>query len=692
MANVGIYEDDYYDHGSQLGVDSDEESNFDSSLESYSTGRPPCDTSSMEHTSPATRAEAKAQEAADERVSNPTVPPISHASSHNSSQRPLSRREAEALMASEEAPPPDYHSATAGPRTVQSSMYSQPPLARGSFRPESPSNIRDAQHSSHRQAEDSLHQSDARWPFDNRENPFRDGHPSGAERAASGPNEDVARMRHSEQFGNHPSQSMRDARTLPFPGQTNDEDVGLLTGKKSPGKRKQWLSGRGCCGSLLTCSIATIVITLVLLGIVAGVYKSLGHKGDHRKVDKRPLGPPRMVIPPTLQCPYEHYSGAVYEFANVDSFSFQEFLETKPNWAWSTQGTVSIRPAAGHQASDIKLSLSYATTKPWVVTASNVAKGDNSFVLNYPDMQEDLDNRSTRPCLHVFVSIEVKPGVKVNSWETTTSILDITIEDGLFSHGDVQAGIGIEITGQSTFNTIAGKAKIDYWSSRETMIETISGSINGTFALRDLLSLKTQSGAIRAAVEPKQADQDHVKPAEFLAKSASAHIDVKFPRSGYIPEREYRSRIEGYSSHISGTYILGASTIIRTQSGGIRAELLPVCDRDAYTRSHLTTEALSGSTRLMVLSPYNRWARGGTIHKSKSTSGHLEIQYPQVWEGALEAQSFSGGIKVEGDGVQIIKDEKRYGQRHVRATKGNGQGSIALESMSGRIYAKLGET
>lgn len=294
----------------------------------------------------------------------------------------------------------------------------------------------------------------------------------------------------------------------------------------------------------------------------------------------------------------------------------------------------------------------------------------------------------------VFVRMEIRPGVTVQSWELNTGNLNIEVDESLFDQSsNRRQAPALHVEGSSSFNAVRGSADIAYWSSRETTVELIAGSIKGSFALRDLLSLKTQAGSIKVNVDPKAADEQKPKPAEFFVTSKAGSITANFPLSGHIPSREYRTRIESYSSSIRGSYILGALTSINSGAGSTHVALLPFMDEEnLFTK--LRTDSQAGSTRLNILSPYGRSGQPWTAessHKTSSTTGSINVIYPPEWEGEVSCESLSGSVNVKGKRVEITKDERWGPVRHVEAKKGDGAGKVSLESRSSSIRMQVGE-
>lgn len=77
-----------------------------------------------------------------------------------------------------------------------------------------------------------------------------------------------------------------------------------------------------------------------------------------------------------------------------------------------------------------------------------------------------------------------------------------------------------------------------------------------------------------------------------------------------------------------------------------------------------------------------------------STSAEMRVTYPSSWEGELDLGTVSGSLRVQGDGVKVIRDGKDWPgiNRHLVALKGSGGGSAAgLKTTSGSIRVVVGE-
>lgn len=212
--------------------------------------------------------------------------------------------------------------------------------------------------------------------------------------------------------------------------------------------------------------------------------------------------------------------------------------------------------------------------------------------------------------------------------------------------------------------------------------------------MRDLLLVKSQSGAINVSVDPKDEDADRPAPADFTARSTSGSVHVEFPTSGDIPEREYRTRVETQSSAIGGSYILGLMSSFTTVSGSITAKLLPYDATEPV--SSLRTESRSGATIIEVLEPYRNASKPmsalHSYHRTSAGSGAITVKYPEQWTGTIDAETLTGSITLEGKDVKVDVDSHYSPMvRHVIAHKGHGDSRLDLRSSSGGMTIQVGD-
>lgn len=399
-------------------------------------------------------------------------------------------------------------------------------------------------------------------------------------------------------------------------------------------------------------------------------------------------------------CAFVHYSQTYYySFKSPKSFSLVEFLEYHQASS-DIRGIVRVLPAGKDQAPDILVGIVVATTAHQIVKDVVFEVDSESLYLKEPIILDGDRSATGRKCIDVYIDVFVKSAIELSSFEIATEHLDLVVQADLFDENDV-GKLGMDHTASgglivgnavnnTEFNTVIGKIDIAYWSSRETRIETMTGSITGRYALRDLLSVKSQSGRISVSVDPKPADKTSPAPADFTASTASGSIDIKFPLDGHIPEREYRSRVESNSGSIEGSYLLGLMSSFRTTAGSITATVLPYA-ADLFA-STLRTETRVGRTQLELLSPYKDPRNViNRLHSSHSSiSGSLDLKYPVDWEGVVDAETTHGSLRIKGKDLEVVKRHDGVLGSRLVAKRGEGASRLDLSSTSGSIDAVIG--
>lgn len=147
------------------------------------------------------------------------------------------------------------------------------------------------------------------------------------------------------------------------------------------------------------------------------------------------------------------------------------------------------------------------------------------------------------------------------------------------------------------------------------------------------------------------------------------------------PSRPYEIDIETVSGSVSGRYIFSTAARIRTLSGSISAQLVPIVSHDPdaptsnTTNISLSTETDSGSTDIRLTEPYvirdvssftnseklpldTQQERSGSTYTTVSSShtsnaGSLQISYPQSWAGHVIASSSYGNVWIGGQGIKF---------------------------------------
>jgi DUF4097 and DUF4098 domain-containing protein YvlB len=333
-------------------------------------------------------------------------------------------------------------------------------------------------------------------------------------------------------------------------------------------------------------------------------------------------------------------------------------------------------------AGTIEAKLSYAVSDPvdinsikYASSATGLTIGDTST----PDGMNGVQADSTA-CLGISVVLYMAAGAKLDNFNIKSVHLGV----------QVHAGVDFSVTNSTSISLTTGTLDAATINSRETRLETVSGSISGKYALRDLLSITTKSGSVNINVEPKEAVDGVSKTAVFTANSVAGSIRADFERKS-IPERDYQTTIETTVGSVDGTFIHGSKTSITSVAGGVTVDLMPFKSGD-YA-SELTTSTNMGQSIITVVSPYR--GAGTTLNglkaMHKSISGAMNLTYPQEWEGHLKGSSVNGALHLQGKDLKLISREEKPGSNKVEAKKGKGASNLSFETVSGGCEVQVGD-
>ena len=337
----------------------------------------------------------------------------------------------------------------------------------------------------------------------------------------------------------------------------------------------------------------------------------------------------------------------------------------------------SIRVELALHGSDPKL-----TSSEWL----GIVKTDSALTLRTPRWMPKEDSSASHersPCIYVSATIWIAPGTILETLGIDAETLSVDFFPGL----DYAITKSTEISVYSATLSIKATNAPEKLTinSRETVIDVTSGSVTGTYPLYDYLSIHTESGSIDVTIEPKTASEDNVKPAVLRLTSNSGSVRA---RTSTIspPDREYRADVYTSSGSIDVTLLHGIRTSLRSINGRITANLYPFGDNN--TRTEIESHCHSGSTHVTLhpsLShPDDPLKRLNAYYGS--TSGSMQLQYPDQWEGTVEGTTLSGGINLNWEGLKIIKDGKKgWLKRHIKAVKGDGEGTLVFTDTSGSV-------
>lgn len=278
--------------------------------------------------------------------------------------------------------------------------------------------------------------------------------------------------------------------------QEPDEESALLNEPRKKTLKPRWQRIRSCCSctTMLNVVLAIVVVALIMLLAKATREASggTGSDGRHGTPAKGGDGAGSNATNPSRpHCAYTAYSDVSHlNFDSPTNFSFIELMDHTNYFVNPIFGEVIVLSAPYDQVAPLRVHVAYATTEPWVPTAIHFEVTENSLELR---LKEDSRGYTSKPCLDLNVHIYVRADlVTVQNWEIVTANLDV-VGTAWASPPAVETAEH-KVSESISVTTVRGDVHVEYWSSRRTIIETTSGTIRGTYGLRDLLSFRSRSG------------------------------------------------------------------------------------------------------------------------------------------------------------------------------------------------------
>lgn len=371
-----------------------------------------------------------------------------------------------------------------------------------------------------------------------------------------------------------------------------------------------------------------------------------------------------------------------YDFGNTKELNIQEAIHQLDGHYKKVTGWIHVTKAPLDQTpGTIRARLSYAVTPSVDVNSIQHSSSATGISIGDPSFPDGFDGvRKGSACLGMSVVIYMTPGAILDNFHVASTHMGMQI------HG----GVDFSVTDTAKISLTTGTLDASGFNSTKTYLKTISGSISGKYALSELVSVRTKSGSVNINIEPKEAAEGSSKPAMFMVDALSGSIRVDFDRK-HVPERDYQNYINTTVGSVDGTFIHGSRTEINSIAGFVTADILPFKSGDY--QSEIFTHTHSGQTILTVRTPYKakNVPLSGLISTHKSTSGGLDITYPQEWTGFVDGTSMSGALHLQGMDLELLSEDADPGKNHVEAKKGGGGSNVTFDTVSGGCEIKIGK-
>ncbi|KAH7392145.1 hypothetical protein DE146DRAFT_679621 [Phaeosphaeria sp. MPI-PUGE-AT-0046c] len=370
-----------------------------------------------------------------------------------------------------------------------------------------------------------------------------------------------------------------------------------------------------------------------------------------------------------------------YDFGTSNELTIQEAVHQRDSSYKKVYGWIHVVRAPVTQApGTVQARLSYAASPSVNLDSIKRAATANSIVIGDPTYLDGYDGiHKPSSCLGISLVVYVSAGVEIETLKVAANHLGMQI------HNDVD----FSVTKSTHISLTKGTLDAAAFNSRDTHLETISGSISGLYSLLDQIIVTSKSGSINIQVEPKAATDGSSSPAIFMVDTHSSSVRTDFKRK-HIPERDYQVYINTTVGSVDGTFIHGSKTEINSVAGFVNADLLPYKSGD-YASS-INTHTQSGQTSVTLRTPYK--AKGvpmtGLTSVHRTVSGELDLTYPEEWVGHVNGTSMSGALHMEGKDLELLGENAEPGQNHIEAKKGEKGSSLEFDTVDGECKIKIG--
>lgn len=370
-----------------------------------------------------------------------------------------------------------------------------------------------------------------------------------------------------------------------------------------------------------------------------------------------------------------------YDFSALKDLNIQEAVHQLDNSYKKVYGWIHVVRAPATQApGTIQARLSYAASPLVDLNSVKRAATANGIVIGDPTYADGYDGvHKAASCLGMSLVIYMATGVEIETLKVSSLHMGMQIHNG----------VDFSVTKSTHVSLTKGTLDAAGFNSRDTHLETISGSISGLYSLLDRITVTSKSGSVNIEIEPKPATAGSSPSAIFTVDSHSSSVRTDFKRK-HIPDRDYQVYINTTVGSVDGTFIHGSRTEINSVAGFVNADLLPY--KSGNYASTISTQTDSGQTSVTLRSPYKakNVPMTGLTSVHRTTSGELDLTYPQEWVGHVNGTSLNGALHMAGKDLELLNQNDHPGQNHVEAKKGDGGSSLDFDTVDGECKIKIG--
>ncbi|KAK7921331.1 hypothetical protein PG985_009353 [Apiospora marii] len=371
---------------------------------------------------------------------------------------------------------------------------------------------------------------------------------------------------------------------------------------------------------------------------------------DQAPLDPPPPGGPHPDLPVLQPLESTHCRNATFRFpeqimaVNFNKEKYFSFVEEmalhKGHDDVSIAGQVNIRKVDATGTPRVILEI--VTNDPDLRVDVNADEADQMMKVTVPKHTE-ASSPDVRPCMEMRATIYVPDNAELKEMGIKTVHLDILTLDDLnlkvaeytrlvSDLGDIVSAAAnarayttsekTPLTGAQDYIFVPAKDTYKF-DSRVVEVQTVAGSIGGTWPLYDMLGLHSTAGNVQASIAPKPVLESDPKPAVLSLSTVSGFLSAAEPihELGQMPIREYLVDLKSTSGRIHGALAFSTGIDLKSTASDIAVDLLPVLDSskvNATTPAQLETGTTSGTTAVRVLDPI--WFAGWSASPSTNNS------------------------------------------------------------------------
>ncbi|KAI1178166.1 hypothetical protein F4777DRAFT_128382 [Nemania sp. FL0916] len=424
------------------------------------------------------------------------------------------------------------------------------------------------------------------------------------------------------------------------------------------------------------------------------------------------------------------------EFTSSQNLTFKETVYQQPgSTRVRVSGRVDVRRLE-KGGGNPRMSLEVVTNEPELQLYTSLDADLQEIKISVPEKYDNTVS-GQQPCIEMRGTIWVPKDADIGSLSVHAVHLGILLFDDLslrvVDHTELSSIVG-HITAGASDEDVSSTVLSDHdysfipakdsWAfdSRIIDVRTTTGNIDGNWPLYDDLGLHTTSGDIDVSITPKEELESNPKPAVLSLSTISGVITATEPihSINQIPQRDYRVDLKSTAGNFRGWFAFSADITMRSTSGTVRLDLLPVINTDIYTPKNLAeleTTTISGDITVVVLDPvlFQGGRKAKTAYSSssdidtrwgkkdrtldclsathRSTSGNIKLVYPQSWEGKFYASTTSGRLIARGKDLKILSYRGMWPGSGIEAQKGGGgkKSTIEVHSIMGNMDALVGD-